>query len=61
MRDSFNFEEFTAGIAAELRLRGLPFERRDLEEFMASLRPLILDRDEPAWWADSFAEALAAT
>jgi hypothetical protein len=59
MTDQIDFDLFTALVAAELRLRGRTFERRDLEEFMATLRPLILERDDPAWWADSFQEAQA--
>jgi hypothetical protein len=55
--DDFHFEEFRALVLTELHLRHVPFERRDLFEFLRVMRPLITDDDTPIWWADAFLEA----
>ncbi len=42
-----------------LRLRHVPIDRRDFDEFMRVLGPLILpEGDSPVWWAGTFVEAM---
>ena len=53
-----NPEEFFARVEADLRLRHVPFDRRQLEEFCRSLAPLAFEGDSWAWWADTFLEAM---
>jgi hypothetical protein len=38
--------------------RHAPFDRRQLEEFCASMAPLAFADDSWAWWADTFLEAM---
>jgi hypothetical protein len=54
------FEDFFATVEADLRMRQVPFERRELQEFMDAMRPAVLDGDSVEWWADTFLEAMAA-
>jgi hypothetical protein len=55
--DEFRHEEFLALVLAELRLRHVPFDRRDFGEFMGAMRALVAEGDSPQWWADAFLEA----
>ena len=45
----------------ELRLRGDPFDRRDLETFAADVWPLAEDDPEPGRWASEFIGAAKQT
>jgi hypothetical protein len=48
--------DFITGLSLELRLRGDPFDRGDLETFARDVWPLVEDSD-PARWATEFLEA----
>jgi hypothetical protein len=52
-------EEFTRSLEAELRLRGVPFERAALQEFVDAGWPLIEDNPDLGFWLRQFLEALA--
>ena len=49
--------DFVTGLELELRLRGVAFERRDLETFAADLWPLAEEDPDPKPWAGAFLEA----
>ena len=49
--------DFVTGLEMELRLRGVPFERRDLDGFAADVWPLAEDDPDPQRWAREFLEA----
>jgi hypothetical protein len=51
-------EEFAALVLNELHLRHVPVDRRCFDEFMRVMGVLILDDDNPAWWAATFLEAM---
>jgi hypothetical protein len=50
--------EFAVALEAELRRRGLAFNRADVLEFAADVGPLIEDKPDPAWWVDRFVHAV---
>jgi hypothetical protein len=50
--------EFFLSVEADLRLRHIPFDRRQLEEFCRSMAPLADEGDNWTWWADTFLEAM---
>jgi hypothetical protein len=57
--DEYRHEEFVATVLTELRLRHVPFDRREFNEFMEAMRPLVMpEGDSPKWWADAFLEAM---
>jgi hypothetical protein len=47
--------DFVLSLSLELRLRGEPFDRADLETFARDVWPLVEDPD-PARWATEFLE-----
>jgi hypothetical protein len=49
--------EFFRLVEADLRLRHVGFDRRQLEEFCRSMYPLAFEGDDWAWWADTFLDA----
>jgi hypothetical protein len=53
-----NLREFTARLALDLRDRGIPYERRRLEVFAASVWPLALDDPDLKRWTAEFVAAL---
>jgi hypothetical protein len=57
--DEYRHEQFLATVRQELHLRHVPFDRRDFDEFMRVMGPLILpEGDNPVWWADTVLEAM---
>jgi hypothetical protein len=52
--------EFFAAVENSVRLRQVPFEWRELQDFMATMRPLVTEGDSVEWWAEAFLEAMAA-
>jgi hypothetical protein len=56
--DEYLLDEFLARVRAELALRGHPVDRREFNEFMRAMSPLVMPEDDnPAWWADAYLEA----
>jgi hypothetical protein len=51
-----NLPDFVTGLELELRFRGEPFDRGDLETFARDVWPLVEDPD-PARWSAEFLEA----
>ena len=47
-------EELTQAIADELRRRNAPYDRADLEAFVASVSPTVTPGGDPGRWADEF-------
>ncbi|HYT90029.1 MAG TPA: hypothetical protein VEL76_15085 [Gemmataceae bacterium] len=57
--EEFLHERFLASILSELRLRHVAFDRREFDEYMATMKPLVMpEGDSPVWWADAFVEAM---
>ncbi len=57
--DEFRHEQFLATIRNELRLRSVPVDRREFDEFLAAMKPLVMpEGDNPVWWADALIEAM---
>jgi hypothetical protein len=55
--EEFIHDRFLDQIRTELRLRHVAIDRREFDEFMAAMRPLVRpEGDSPAWWADAFVE-----
>jgi hypothetical protein len=50
-----NLADFVTGLELELRFRGEPFDRADLETFAAVVWPLV-EYPDPARWATEFLE-----
>jgi hypothetical protein len=51
--------EFFRLVEADLRLRHVPFDKRELAEFLRSVWPLAEADDPPARWAEAFLAAHA--
>jgi hypothetical protein len=49
--------DFIAALEARLQLLGVPFARRDLQEFAAGVYPLAEENPDPARWAGEFLDA----
>lgn len=53
-------DEFFQHVRADLRLRHVPFDARQLEEFCRTMLPIADDDDNWAWWGDTFLEAMGS-
>jgi hypothetical protein len=51
--------EFFLSVEADLRLRHVPFDKRELAEFLRSVWPLVEADDLPEHWSEAFLVALA--
>jgi hypothetical protein len=49
--------DFLTGLEAELRLRGVAFDRADVLAFADAVWPLAQEDTDPVKWADCFLEA----
>jgi hypothetical protein len=47
-------QDFITSLELELRFRGEPFDRAELETFAADVWPLVEDRPDPVRWVDEF-------
>jgi hypothetical protein len=52
-----SLSDFITSLEMELRLRGEPFDRRDLETFASDVWPLAEEDPEPGRWTAEFLEA----
>jgi len=50
--------DFVVELAAELRLRGVPYLFPELTVYLSDCWPLIAEDPSPARWASQFAESL---
>ncbi len=50
-------QDFVTGLEMELRFRGEPFDRRDLETFAADVWPIAEEYPEPGRWTAEFLDA----
>ena len=50
-------EDFITGLEMELRFRGEPFDRGELEQFAADVWPLAQEDPDPGRWAAEFLDA----
>jgi hypothetical protein len=50
-------QEFVEVLEADLRLRGVPFDRAQSLSFVSSARPLIAENPEVAFWGGEFLKA----
>jgi hypothetical protein len=56
--ERFRFRFFRL-VEADLRLRHVPFDRRELETFISDVWPLVEPGDAPETWATAFLQAPA--
>jgi hypothetical protein len=46
-------DEFARAVAADLKVRGAPYDRDQLWKFLEDVRPLVEPGDAPRLWADA--------
>jgi hypothetical protein len=51
--------DFVAALEAHLALAGVPFERRDLQDWVSACWPRVVEDPDPGRWAGLFLERLA--
>jgi hypothetical protein len=52
--------DFTLALEQELQVRGVPFSRADVLDFVAGAWPLIQEDSDVSFWAREFIEAVQA-